>query len=496
MRPNILLEGPTWCIIDYMSNITKVAPTQDALVKSSAENALAQDFSKTEMPKEENSTGSSLKHLFISFFVTAILVSGLYSLTPTLISLFQDPEKYINFIGPFTLFDASDIQLYAFLVLMYTVSVLIGYVIYLILSSSTRANLISNFKTKKLQSAKHQLEELYENAPVPYFTIDKNGDIRGCNKSALRFFGVVPEEIYSKNFFIFTTDEDKELGEKFLNFFKSDSPINDKEIRMVTKSGAIKWVSLSIFITKNYADGQKNGLVTVFDITEQKQLDQAKTEFVSLASHQLRTPLVTIKWFTEMLNGGELGELNEKQKDYLKRMISVNTEMVDLVEILLNVSRAEIGTLEIKKEPTNVPELIEAILVELASQIDKKKIQIKKNYSNDLANINADPKLLRIVIQNLITNAIKYNKDGGDITINIDESVGLGQNSISVTDTGLGIPKDDQGQIFKKLFRAKNVQEISSSQSTGLGLYLVKTLAENMEVSALFPRKTLAQPLL
>ena len=95
-----------------------------------------------------------------------------------------------------------------------------------------------------------------------------------------------------------------------------------------------------------------------------------------------------------------------------------------------------------------------------------------------MSNIDSDPKLIRIVIQNLITNAIKYNKDGGSVTINLNEGSGLGQSTISVSDTGLGIPKEDQKRIFSKLFRAKNVQDVSASQSTGLGLYLVKSMAE------------------
>ncbi len=435
---------------------------------------------------QETKKGLKTKHAIISLTIIIIFTAGLYLSVPYVIDFFRNPQIDLGQGYSFEGYSILDIQVMLLSILLYTAIVLIGYIIYLLLTSSTRAGLISEYRTKDLSIAKFQLEELYENSPVPYLTINKNGEIKGGNKSALRFFGVVPEEISKKNFFAFTAEEDKELGDRLLNFFKADSPIDKQEIRLITKENGVKWASISIFLTKDSVTREKNGLVTVFDITEQKHLDQAKTEFVSLASHQLRTPLVTIKWYTEMLNSDQLGALNEKQKDYLNKMYLVNTEMIDLVEVLLNVSRIEIGTLAITKQKTNVPEMIDGILVELASQIDKKKIVFQKRYNDVLTNVNSDPKLLRIIIQNLITNAIKYNKDGGSVTISLDEKSGIGQSSISVSDTGLGIPKDDQNRIFSKLFRAANVKDVSNAQSTGLGLYLVKSVAEAMGGSISF----------
>ncbi len=429
---------------------------------------------------------TQLKHLSISLLVMAIFTIPLYFSTPYLIDFFLNPQKYIEFGSLFVSYSVSDIQILILSITFYTLIVLVGYIVYLLATASTRAELVSNYQNKDLLASKFELEELYENAPVPYLTIDKEAEIIGCNKSALRFFGVVPEEIKTKNFFAYASEEDVDLAKKFFNFYKSDVPINKKEIRIRTKKGDSKWVSLSIFLTKDSVTKEKNGLVTVFDITDQKNLDQAKTEFVSLASHQLRTPLATIKWYVEMLNSNQLGQLNEKQMEYLNKMYSVNTEMIDLVDILLNVSRVEIGTLKVEKQSVNVPEIIDGILVELASQIDKKKINFNKKYNDGLTKIESDPRLLRIIIQNLITNAIKYNKDGGSVDIEIKNKFGMGQGSIIISDTGLGIPKEDQDKIFTKLFRAGNVKDVGSSQSTGLGLYLVKSIIESLGGSISF----------
>jgi signal transduction histidine kinase len=284
----------------------------------------------------------------------------------------------------------------------------------------------------------------------------------------------VPEEIQGKNIFSYIKQEDEELPGKLFQFYKSGKAINREEVVMVTKNRDVRFVQLSIFEMKSVGSFFTTGFAMIFDITEEKMLDRAKTEFVSLASHQLRTPLATTKWLTEMLASGDLGDLTSKQKEYVDKLHTSNQNMVDLVDTLLNILRIEIGTLNIDIKPTNVEELCESILSELAYPIVKKNIQINREFGGHLQNIQSDPKLLRIVIQNLVSNAVKYTPDNGTITIAFVE---VGDNKkIVVSDTGLGIPEAQQDKVFTKLFRADNVRKLSSSQGTGLGLYLVKSV--------------------
>jgi len=336
-----------------------------------------------------------------------------------------------------------------------------------------------------LSTSREQFKQLFEEAPVPYFILNKKGEIKNTNKAGLRFFGVLPEEIMMKNIFSFAAEEDADYAGYLMTCCEFGTPINGKEFRMITKSGDKKWVQLSVFSLSANADNENfSRTATIFDITEQKNLDQAKTEFVSLASHQMRSPLATVKWYSEMLANPNTGVLNQKQGEYVKTIGEVNRDMIDLVDTLLNVSRSEIGKLVIDIEQANVQEIADSILVELSSQIEKKKMNMVKSYGNALTSVKTDPKLLRIVIHNLITNAIKYTPEGGTITIELRESGD--KREIIVTDTGYGIPKDQQDKIFTKLFRADNVKEISSSQSTGLGLYLVKSVIEAMGGSISF----------
>ncbi len=218
------------------------------------------------------------------------------------------------------------------------------------------------------------------------------------------------------------------------------------------------------------------GAIVVFrDITHEKEVDKSKTEFVSLASHQLRTPLSAIRWYSEMLSSEKLGPLNEQQKSYLKEIYDSNKHMVELVNALLNVSRIDLGTFAIEPEPTDFKEVAENVLHELFVKIQEAGMHVASSYEEGLPKVNADPKLVRIIFQNLLSNAVKYTKKGGNISLAISKDA---QNlHIKVSDNGVGIPANVQSKIFTKLFRADNAR-IVESEGTGLGLYIVKSIIE------------------
>ena len=232
-------------------------------------------------------------------------------------------------------------------------------------------------------------------------------------------------------------------------------------------------------ITPFILEGKIIGAVEVFrDITKEKAVDKAKTEFVSLASHQLRTPLSTVNWYAEMLLAGDMGKLNEGQKKYLDEVYHSNQRMVTLVNALLDVSRIELGTFVVEPEPTNVVELARSVMNEQKPQIDKKKIMLFPVFEKNIPSIQADPKLLRMVMQNLLSNAVKYTSEGGKVDISLSLDKGRENIKIQISDTGYGIPKNQQDKIFTKLFRADNVRD-KDTGGTGLGLYIVKSVVEN-----------------
>ena len=219
------------------------------------------------------------------------------------------------------------------------------------------------------------------------------------------------------------------------------------------------------------------GAVEVFrDITQEKEIDKAKTEFVSLASHQLRTPLSTINWYAEMLLAGDAGKLKKEQKKYLDEIYIGNQRMVELVNALLNVSRLELGTFVVEPEATDIVQLAKKAVEDEDANIFKRKIGITEHYDDTIEKLQVDPKLLHMVFQNLISNAIKYTPEKGTVDFSIKKE--KDHILVSVADTGYGIPKNQQDKIFTKLFRADNVRA-KDTEGTGLGLYIVKAIIEH-----------------
>lgn len=310
---------------------------------------------------------------------------------------------------------------------------------------------------------------------------DSNGIALYANAGLKRITGFSPEEVLGKKVGtkeLWGGKMSPEFYEDLWRTIKIEKKPFVGEITNKRKDGTPYQALSSISPIMN-----KHGVLEFFigierDITKEKEIDSAKTEFVSLASHQLRTPLSAINWYTEMLLSEDAGAITDMQREYLGEVSRGSRRMVELVNALLNVSRIELGTFAVQPEPTDVVELARDVINELKSKILEKKLHIEEAYVENLPKMMVDPKLTRIVFQNLLTNAVKYTPEEGKISISIAMSADETMFTIAVSDTGYGIPKEDQSRIFTKLFRASNIRE-KETDGTGLGLYIIKSIVEH-----------------
>lgn len=208
---------------------------------------------------------------------------------------------------------------------------------------------------------------------------------------------------------------------------------------------------------------------------KEEQVEQSKNVLISLVSHQLRTPLSAVNWLTESLLSDDLGQVNKQQKEYIANIRESNKRMISMVNSILNISQIELDTFSFTFKPVNIVTLVDQLVSELDFHVQKKLITVKKQYGTNLDNVLTDERYLRIIIENLLLNAIKYSPEKSTVTIDINNK--QGKLFIIVSDQGFGIPKIDQPKIFSKLFRAGNVLQ-KDTDGLGLGLYMTKSVIE------------------
>ncbi len=206
-----------------------------------------------------------------------------------------------------------------------------------------------------------------------------------------------------------------------------------------------------------------------------RQLDIEKSEFISIASHQLRTPLTAIKGYISLILEGSYGAVTASIQDVLEKVYSVNSRLVHLVEDLLNVSRIEAGRIQYNFEPTQLEPLIAELVDMFTPTAKNKNLTLKMRLPKvPLPKLTVDPNKIKEVVSNLIDNSLKYTKEGGT-TVTL-ESAG-DKARITISDTGIGIKPEDIGKLFEKFVRTKETTKMVSS-GTGLGLFVGRNFVE------------------
>jgi PAS domain S-box-containing protein len=284
-------------------------------------------------------------------------------------------------------------------------------------------------------------------------------------------------------------DADRLVGK---NIFRVTSPDFDLEplwkVLKDGKSAKIKYVlrkeivlggkvSLEVSCVPIEASKDKNEtLIILHDVSRDKLVETMKTEFVSIAAHQLRTPLSAIKWTIRMLLDGDIGTITEEQKELLGKTYESNERMISLINDLLNVTRIEEGRFLYKPEVSQIQDVVESVIQNSSDLLKMRKINLVfEKPKSPLPLVEVDKEKIGLAIQNLLENAIKYTPPSGSIAIALESK---GENVLfKIKDDGVGIPQNQQDRIFTKFFRGSNVIRMETD-GTGLGLYTTKNIIE------------------
>jgi PAS domain S-box-containing protein len=345
-----------------------------------------------------------------------------------------------------------------------------GVAIFIVGSGDTA---VQDWYEAQLISSGELFATLYEQSPVPYITLDSSGSVVICNNAAAHLFKTAAENLVGKKIQNYLTHEDNDKLSILLGTLQAGTSMQKSEAKIITDDKDEIWVNVSIF----HSTSLDQRLVSLVDINDHKLVDKAKSEFVSLATHQLRTPITTIKWNLDLFIRSVPEQLNEKQMDYLDKINRNVVRMNALINDFLSVSKLETGTFATMPTTLQLDDYLLTIIDEYQQVIDEKAIEVKTVFNPPALRITTDENLFHIITSNILSNAVKYT------TPNAKISVSYTQNDDSfvliIEDSGIGIPAHELGDLFKKFFRGSNAQALRT-EGTGLGLYIIKESVEKL----------------
>ena len=335
--------------------------------------------------------------------------------------------------------------------------------------SKIAAEAQKRFKTTL--NEKKQTEAIVRSVAAGVVVVNNKGEVLLMNPAAEK---------------LLDTNKEKKIGRpltegateaQLISIAKSTSMDGETDIEIDGDEDTKKILRSSSAVIED-ENGQTVGMVTVLnDITKQKELDDMKSQFLSNVTHELRNPIGAIKQSIAVILEGTAGELTEPQEKFLSNAKRNLDRLSALVDDILDLSKLEAKKMDIKLKPTAIATIIDHVCQTLDTWVKNKGIALVKSVEENLPEINVDPDRIIQVLINIISNAIKFTPKDGTITVNAKLSLGRDQMVLSVTDTGVGIPKDDLPKIFGKFQQAKN-RSAGDKSGTGLGLTIAQELVQ------------------
>lgn len=340
---------------------------------------------------------------------------------------------------------------------------------------------------REMKEEENKTLAIIANFTDPIIVLDKDYKISMINPATSRIFGLSGADLgrqaatsnkFSMSNFkpIIKIDyEIKQISEngKGQDFISEEITLKNADLKKEAAQGTTFKVITAKVLSLN---DEPLGVMKIFyDTTREKAIDKMKSEFISIAAHQLRTPLSAIKWVIKMILDGDAGKLTIEQQELLNKGYLSNERIIRLVNDLLNVSRVEEGKFGFNFEKADFQEVLNTAISNVESLVTKSHQELTIKEPSKLPKVFLDKERMIMVLQNLLSNAIKYTPEYGKIKVIVE--VDKQYLHVKINDQGVGIPAEDQPKLFSKFFRAANVVKLET-EGTGLGLFLVKNIIE------------------
>jgi signal transduction histidine kinase len=331
-------------------------------------------------------------------------------------------------------------------------------------------------KNRELYVAQKKSQKLIYNISECIFVLDNKFKITLANKKSEIFFGNNQDLIGKKiDSVLFLVDKDEKVI-PIKNFINSTS-LNLNGLKQTIDEKDF-YFNLRISVITSETPGSEEYVLTLTDVTPEKKSEIAKDDFITITSHELRTPMTIIKSYLWLLQEQKAGPLNQKQADYVNKAIVSSERMLSLINDMLSVSKLEQGKIEYKMEIFDIDKFVGETLPEFDVKVKENNSKIVFEHDGSVKNVLSDKKRLKEVLYNLVGNSVKFTKDG---TIKVKISSSDTFIKVSIQDDGKGISKEDMPKLFKKFGKLENSYEtMAESTGTGLGLYITKQLIEGM----------------
>jgi len=340
-----------------------------------------------------------------------------------------------------------------------------------------------------------QIKLIVENSYDAIISETLDGIITSWNGGASRMFGYLAEDMIGKSIILLFPDEIKDELKMVLDKVKKGDYIADFDSVRLCKDGSTVEVSLSVSPIRLENGTITGASVIERDITERRMserkirdLNEVRNKFISIISHQLRTPLTVLNWNLEALLNGEFGRLEDVTRQFLKATYDQSVEITHRIHDLLEAMDIEEGRIIVQlEEAASLNSIIASVVIKMKDRAVLKRISLLyKPPSKDLPAMDIDIEKIRTVVYNLIENAIVYNNEGGSVTVKLsayDKTI-----RFEVTDNGIGVPEQEQHHIFTRFFRASNASAMQPD-AFGLGLFISKSFIEQHDGTVGFASK-------